>query len=81
MQAVIAMSKRVAQAIKVELPCDGMNVSMNNFPASGQVVMHTHMHVIPRFDNDGLKPWPHRPYQEGQAKSIADRLTKCLLEK
>lgn len=78
MQAVIAMSKRVAEVIKVELPCDGMNVSMNNFPASGQVVMHTHMHVIPRFENDGLKPWPHKQYQDGQAESIAARLAKIL---
>lgn len=81
MRAIIAMAKRVAEALKEELPCDGVNVSMNNFPASGQVVMHTHMHIMPRFHNDGLKPWPHKQYQEGQAKSIAERLTRRLSQK
>jgi histidine triad (HIT) family protein len=32
----------------------GFNVIMNNFPSGGQVVMHAHIHVVPRNEEDGL---------------------------
>lgn len=38
--------------------CDGINIVQNNGPASGQAVFHVHVHVIPRFDNDGLIKLP-----------------------
>ncbi len=34
---------------------NGFNVIMNNFPSAGQFVMHAHLHVIPRKDNDGIR--------------------------
>lgn len=34
---------------------DGFNLVMNNLSVAGQVVMHAHIHVIPRNENDGLK--------------------------
>ncbi|MEB3364589.1 HIT domain-containing protein [Lactobacillus sp. R2/2] len=32
-----------------------MNISSNNGASASQVVMHSHIHFIPRFDGDGLK--------------------------
>jgi histidine triad (HIT) family protein len=34
---------------------EGFNVFINNFPAGGQVVMHVHIHVLPRKKDDDLK--------------------------
>jgi diadenosine tetraphosphate (Ap4A) HIT family hydrolase len=34
----------------------GYNVGMNIGRAAGQTVMHMHIHVIPRYEND--MPWP-----------------------
>ena len=34
---------------------DGFNIIMNNLAPAGQVVMHAHLHIIPRKENDGLK--------------------------
>lgn len=31
---------------------DGYNIGINSGEASGQTVMHTHIHVIPRYDGD-----------------------------
>ena len=76
--ACVAMCKSLARAVKEELPCDGVNIGMNNFAAAGQVVMHAHMHVIPRFEHDGLRHWPGKPYQQGQADQIAKRLTSAM---
>ncbi len=33
---------------------DGFNIAQNNFPASGQVVMHFHLHLLPRKKSDGF---------------------------
>jgi len=34
---------------------EGFNLVMNNFPAAGQVVMHAHIHLIPRKKEDGFR--------------------------
>lgn len=44
------------------LKADGFNLGMNNFEAAGQLVMHAHYHLIPRFTGDGLKLWPQHSY-------------------
>jgi diadenosine tetraphosphate (Ap4A) HIT family hydrolase len=35
---------------------DGFNVGLNDGVAAGQTVMHAHIHVIPRWDNDVPDP-------------------------
>lgn len=34
---------------------DGFKVVVNNFPAAGQVVMHAHIHLLPRNKGDGAE--------------------------
>jgi histidine triad (HIT) family protein len=41
------------------LNAQGFNIGVNTKPAAGQVIFHTHVHVIPRYDNDPLKMWTH----------------------
>ena len=49
--AVVA--KKVAINIKEKLSCDGLNLVQNNGETAGQTVMHFHLHIIPRYENDG----------------------------
>ena len=49
----LKMAKMVALKMKEKLNCDGVNIVQNNEEAAGQTVFHFHMHVIPRFLNDG----------------------------
>ena len=44
----------VGKRQKERLSADGFNVLQNNGTAAGQSVMHLHIHVIPRYDNDGV---------------------------
>jgi histidine triad (HIT) family protein len=50
---VAQTTQRVARAIELALKPDGFNVLQNNGSAAGQVVFHYHVHIIPRWENDG----------------------------
>ena len=47
------VAKKVAGTMKEKLSCDGLNLVQNNGEAAGQTVMHFHLHVIPRYKDDG----------------------------
>ncbi|KAJ0409556.1 hypothetical protein ATCC90586_010067 [Pythium insidiosum] len=49
---------RLAKAVQAATGADGINIIQNNGPASGQAVFHVHIHVIPRFDDDGVLKLP-----------------------
>ncbi len=45
--------KRVAKRITEALGANGLTIGINQGRASGQVVEHLHIHLIPRFTDDG----------------------------
>jgi histidine triad (HIT) family protein len=51
--AAIAAAKRVALAIREALKPDGLNILQANGAAAFQSVPHFHLHLIPRWANDG----------------------------
>jgi histidine triad (HIT) family protein len=69
---LMAVGQKLAKAIMETTGCDGINFLMNNGKAAGQVVFHTHLHIIPRFDNDGVyeEPLPGE-YESGEAERLA----------
>lgn len=52
---LLEFTKKVAGRLLEEKKGDGFNVVMNNLSCAGQVVMHAHLHLIPRSEGDGLK--------------------------
>ena len=52
---VLVLAKRMAVKMTQKLHCDGMNLVQNNGEAAGQTVPHFHLHMIPRYHNDGQK--------------------------
>ncbi len=51
---LFSLATVVARAIKDETGCDGLNVLQNNGEVAGQTVHHFHLHLIPRFKDDGV---------------------------
>ena len=49
------LAKKMITKLTDILVCDGYNVLQNNGPAAGQTVFHFHMHLIPRYVDDGQK--------------------------
>lgn len=72
---VIKMAKKIAGKMKDKLNCDGVNIVQNNEEAAGQTVFHFHMHVIPRYKDDGqVIGWkPGQPSGE-ELDAIAETL-------
>jgi histidine triad (HIT) family protein len=73
-------AKRVAQAQLNGLGADGVNIMQNNGTAAGQEVPHIHVHVIPRYEDDGHHwNWNAKKYEnfEEMAK-LAEKLQKQL---
>jgi len=71
--------KRVSVAVKGAMKAEGVNVYMNNESAAGQVVFHTHIHIIPRFKTDRFKKFPIKKYEyAGHIKEISEKIKSLL---
>jgi histidine triad (HIT) family protein len=55
LEAVIALSQRVAHAIREVIAPDGIGVFQLNGAAAGQSVFHYHMHLIPRMRGNAFE--------------------------
>jgi histidine triad (HIT) family protein len=68
--AVAATSQRLAARMKERLSADGVNLLNACGAVAFQSVFHFHMHVIPRYEGDGLRlPWIPSP---GDPEAIAE---------
>lgn len=53
---LIKKVQTIAKQLVDKLDAKGFNIIVNTNEAAGQSVMHLHIHIIPRYDeNDGLK--------------------------
>ena len=50
---VFVLAKKLAQKMTDRLGCDGFNIVQNNGVIAGQTVFHFHLHLIPRYKDDG----------------------------
>lgn len=67
LEGILSVSQEIAKIQKQILSADGVNLLQNNGSAAGQEVFHFHMHVIPRFKQDGHHwGWPSDKYDDSQ---------------
>ena len=77
--AAITAAKRVATAIRTALKPDGLNVLQANGAAAFQSVPHFHLHLIPRWKNDGKGfDWGLVPGDRAQIIEIGERVREAL---
>lgn len=74
---LIKIAKKITLALK-KTGTKGTNIITNNGKASGQEVLHSHFHLIPRYEGDNLAPWPKKKYKEGELKTTAEKITRAL---
>ena len=59
--AVMRTAHEVAALLRSRLRPDGLTLRQNTGAASGQVVPHLHLHLVPRWHGDGTVGWPWPP--------------------
>ena len=76
---VFKEAKRLATAVQSAVGADGINIIMNNGKASGQVIFHAHVHIIPRLETDGFTWWPPKKYEfPTQMQELGEKIRKNL---
>jgi histidine triad (HIT) family protein len=76
--AVARTVKKIAQAAKRAFAADGVTIQQFNEGAGGQVVFHTHVHVIPRFEGVALKPHTGQMADQALLADHAARIRAAL---
>lgn len=71
------LAKKMADSMTETLGCQGFNIVQNNGEAAGQTVFHFHIHLIPRYEDDGQGIfWEPRCYADDVLDEICSQLTK-----
>ena len=79
LQAAIAAAKKVAQGIRDVLKPDGLNMLQANGPAAFQSVPHYHLHLIPRWENDGKGfDWTLVAGDREHIQAVGERLKQAI---
>jgi len=76
---LLAVAPALCAAIIAATGATGVNFLQNTGASSGQVVLHTHFHFIPRRDGDGLGyRWNAGNYSEGRAEVLQGAIAEAL---
>jgi len=76
---VMRVAKQIAPAILKTVGATDFNFTTNNGPAAGQVIMHTHFHLIPRFVDDGYKMWGHKETTTEELVALANQIKQNMV--
>lgn len=73
---LMRVSWRIAHAIQRAFQPDGLTLLQANRPAGWQTVPHAHVHVVPRYENDGVGlVWPRKDPDIETLRAYAAKIT------
>jgi histidine triad (HIT) family protein len=81
LSAVMGAVKRCAGALKQVVEAEGITVLQLNGKASDQLVPHIHVHIMPRWENDGMSVsrWEMGKGDVEELQQIARKIQEYLL--
>ncbi|HAS81074.1 MAG: Histidine triad (HIT) protein [Candidatus Nomurabacteria bacterium GW2011_GWE1_32_28] len=71
---IFKLSKKLMLAIKKAFNCDYVQLAI-----SGKDIPHFHIHLIPRYFNDGLSNWPTKKYNEIKIEEVTKKIIKEII--
>lgn len=77
--AVFQTAARMARAVEKAYSPEGVTLYQANGAAAGQTVYHFHLHLVPRYDQDGMDlTWPTKNPPREQLEASAARIRDAL---
>ena len=70
--------KTIKEIIDNKFKPDGYNIGVNDGKAAGRTQDHLHIHLIPRYKEDGLDTWPKTGYEEGNFPKTYEDLKRLF---
>ncbi|MFT5179774.1 MAG: histidine triad (HIT) family protein [Candidatus Paceibacteria bacterium] len=79
LEKLMVIVKKVSIAVEKGTGAKGINLSVNDGVIAGQEVLHFHLHIIPRFEDDSFKHGIHVEYESGEhAEEVGEKIRKEL---
>ncbi|MBU1037211.1 HIT family protein [Patescibacteria group bacterium] len=75
---LIVAAHYLAAAVTEAVGAKDFNLGINNGKIAGQMIDHVHFHIIPRFTNDNLHPWPGKTLADDEMKRIMGNIKKLV---
>lgn len=77
---IAVVVKKITLAIMKATDSHGCNIAINNGEVSGQIIFHTHWHIMPRFENDGYELWKgtDTTYEKGEEDVLTEKIKEEL---
>lgn len=77
----LVVAKKVITKMEQIVGCEGYNVVQNNGVAAGQTVFHFHIHLIPRYAEDGvIIKWEQGSLSDEVKTDILEKMKQSLLD-
>lgn len=76
--AVIRTVKKLGPKILEATGATAYNVMSNVGADAGQIIFHTHVHIVPRKAGDGFKHWTQGKYGDGEMASLCSKVQSLL---
>ena len=77
--AVFRAAAKVARAIRAAFEPQGLSVYQANGAAAGQTVFHLHIHLVPRYEGDGMAlTWPVKNPPREKLADYAEKIRAKL---
>lgn len=85
LENLLVTTRRLAIEFKQRLGVTGINILHASGRSAQQSVFHFHIHLLPRFENDGMDAWPNLPKWHGDLDELENVLkientNKILIE-
>ncbi|PHS04468.1 MAG: hypothetical protein COA78_16535 [Blastopirellula sp.] len=78
--SIMQTTVRISRATKASTNCDDINLIQSNGRFAGQDVFHFHLHIKPRFKNDGVVlNWDTATVEEEKRKETCDAIKRHLI--
>lgn len=75
---LIQVIGKLAPIIMKAVGAEAFNLGVNNGAVAGQIIFHTHFHIMPRFTSDGYKLWHGKDMNSEQLAEITKNIKEII---